>query len=180
MQMCSTNERVQLFWIGYDGRQRPYRVIDPGKTYEQPSFASHPWTFQTFVGVGAGASKTKRSVRCVTSTGVPLHVVTRRGDDAYDDWNEVYVAKEAIEIYAPRVAQSWTVETHGAFAPAFRAAAKAFLLSHHRLACERPDVGLGSIPSHLAVDIIRRASPRVAQYAAFHYAAGEDASREAA
>jgi hypothetical protein len=30
------------------------------------------------------------------------------------------------------------------------------------------------------VDIIRQASPRVAQYAAFHYAAGEDASREAA
>jgi len=139
---------------------RPYKVLEPGATYEQPTFSSHPWTFET-----ARAKEKGKARRCVTASGAPLHIVMKEQDDAFDEWNEVYVSKREIEIHKPTIEQTWTPETHAEFNPAFRSAAKAFLLAHNRLAHEN-EPGLGTIPSHLAVEIIRRASPRVAQYKA--------------
>ena len=34
---------VQLFWLDYDGRRRPYLSLGPGETGVQPTFFTHPW-----------------------------------------------------------------------------------------------------------------------------------------
>lgn len=37
------NRPVQLFWLDYDGRRRPYLSLAPGETDVQPTFFSHFW-----------------------------------------------------------------------------------------------------------------------------------------
>lgn len=37
------NRPVQLFWLDYDGRRRPYLSLAPGETGVQPTFFSHFW-----------------------------------------------------------------------------------------------------------------------------------------
>jgi hypothetical protein len=34
---------IQLFWIDYDGRRRPFLSLGPGETGVQPTFFTHPW-----------------------------------------------------------------------------------------------------------------------------------------
>lgn len=34
---------IQLFWIDYDGRRRPFLSLGPGETGAQPAFFTHPW-----------------------------------------------------------------------------------------------------------------------------------------
>ena len=37
------SQPVQLFWLDYDGRRRPYLSLGPGETGVQPTFFTHPW-----------------------------------------------------------------------------------------------------------------------------------------
>jgi hypothetical protein len=34
---------IQLFWLDYDGRRRPFLSLGPGETGVQPTFFTHPW-----------------------------------------------------------------------------------------------------------------------------------------
>jgi len=34
---------IQLFWIDYDGRRRPFLSLGPGESGVQPTFFTHPW-----------------------------------------------------------------------------------------------------------------------------------------
>ena len=36
-------QTVQLYWLDYDGRRRPYLSLSPGETGVQPTFFSHIW-----------------------------------------------------------------------------------------------------------------------------------------
>lgn len=38
-----SSREIELFWLDYDGRRRPYMSLAPGETGVQPSFFSHPW-----------------------------------------------------------------------------------------------------------------------------------------
>jgi hypothetical protein len=46
----SLGQPVQLFWLDYDGRRRPYQSIGPGETYVQPTFFTHPWVVADLSG----------------------------------------------------------------------------------------------------------------------------------
>jgi hypothetical protein len=37
------SQPIQLFWLDYDGRRRPYLSLGPGETGVQPTFFTHPW-----------------------------------------------------------------------------------------------------------------------------------------
>lgn len=39
----SLGQPVQLFWLDYDGRRRPYMSLTPGETGVQPTFFTHTW-----------------------------------------------------------------------------------------------------------------------------------------
>ena len=34
---------VQIFWISFDGTERPYASLDPGHEMIQPTFVAHRW-----------------------------------------------------------------------------------------------------------------------------------------
>lgn len=38
-----TGKDVQLFWVDSSGKRRPYKIMEPGQTYRQNTFAGHVW-----------------------------------------------------------------------------------------------------------------------------------------
>lgn len=44
------SQTVQLFWLDFDGRRRPYLSLTPGETGVQPTFFTHPWVVADLSG----------------------------------------------------------------------------------------------------------------------------------
>mgnify|MGYP003642500588 CR=1 FL=1 len=38
-----TDQRLTVYWVGFDGLRRQYAVIDPGRKYEQGTYGGHLW-----------------------------------------------------------------------------------------------------------------------------------------
>src|SRR4051812_33471849 len=34
---------VAVYWLGYDGQRVSYKWLEPGESYTQPTYATHPW-----------------------------------------------------------------------------------------------------------------------------------------
>ena len=39
----SSEDEVEILWLDYDGQEVYYNTLQPGETYEQASYFSHPW-----------------------------------------------------------------------------------------------------------------------------------------
>lgn len=37
------SERVRIYWIDYTGRRKFYEELDPGGSYTQDTYMTHPW-----------------------------------------------------------------------------------------------------------------------------------------
>jgi hypothetical protein len=37
------DESVRVYWLNFDGRRVFYRDIEPGESYRQQTFVTHPW-----------------------------------------------------------------------------------------------------------------------------------------
>jgi hypothetical protein len=44
------SQPIQLFWLDYDGRRRPYQSVGPGEALVQPTFFTHPWVVADLSG----------------------------------------------------------------------------------------------------------------------------------
>jgi len=62
-----TRNPINVLWINYEGREVPYRTLDPGDSYRQPTFASHPWRLRD--------AMTGRILRTMVAGTTPSHVV---------------------------------------------------------------------------------------------------------
>lgn len=38
-----TPDKQTVYWIDYDGKRHKYQDLDPGESYDQPTFLTHPW-----------------------------------------------------------------------------------------------------------------------------------------
>ena len=38
-----SNQRISIFWVGFDGIRRPYSKLDPGRKYDQHTYGYHLW-----------------------------------------------------------------------------------------------------------------------------------------
>lgn len=60
---------VDLWWIDYCGKEVYYASINPGTTYMQPSFATHPWVLRDHLS--------QNSVLVLVATQQPLLAVVK-------------------------------------------------------------------------------------------------------
>jgi len=40
-------ENVRMFWIDYEGKHQPYKMLKPGQRHLQQTYLTHPWCFKT-------------------------------------------------------------------------------------------------------------------------------------
>lgn len=38
-----TPDKQTVYWVDYDGKRHKYQELDPGESYDQPTFLTHPW-----------------------------------------------------------------------------------------------------------------------------------------
>lgn len=38
-----SGRRVDIYWLDYQGQRKHYKTLNPGQTYMQSTFATHPW-----------------------------------------------------------------------------------------------------------------------------------------
>jgi hypothetical protein len=117
---------VRTRWLGYDAASQAYCTLLPAATCRQPSFATHPWTFEVAARVEPGggfraAPRAPPALVCAESRAAVVY--------ARPPLSEATVVRivEAAPV-------AWSPEAHagGAFA-AFAPAARAFLLAARRL-----------------------------------------------
>ncbi|KAG5191932.1 hypothetical protein JKP88DRAFT_274921 [Tribonema minus] len=66
--LCFSNAhatmKLRVGWLDYGGQNVPRRVLLPGQTYFERSFASHPWLLQAMGPSGTGSGSECVAVRC--------------------------------------------------------------------------------------------------------------------
>lgn len=72
-------EKIRVYWIDYQGKEVFYRELDPGQSYRQPTYVSHPWRIRaardgrlvaTLIADGKTTSATARTPGSHSSSGV--------------------------------------------------------------------------------------------------------------
>lgn len=38
-----TKDKQTVYWVDYEGKRHNYQELDPGESYDQPTFMTHPW-----------------------------------------------------------------------------------------------------------------------------------------
>lgn len=66
---------VQVFWIDYEGRPLPRMRLEPGESYTEASWQSHPWFVQPCYGVKRNTSESRKQSAAAEGAGI---------DDALD------------------------------------------------------------------------------------------------
>ncbi|MEU4164185.1 hypothetical protein [Actinoplanes sp. NPDC026670] len=46
----TTDQKITIAWLGYDGERSAYATLDPGQIYEQQTFVGHVWVAATADG----------------------------------------------------------------------------------------------------------------------------------
>ncbi|NVK35397.1 MAG: hypothetical protein HWE23_13005 [Rhodobacteraceae bacterium] len=59
----NSREAVDVYWIDYNGGERPYAHLEPGQFIEQQTFMSHAWLVRTSAGNCLGAYITRSTFR---------------------------------------------------------------------------------------------------------------------
>jgi len=132
---------VEICWFDYFGRRNGYHLLNPGNTFLQPTFLTHPWGM--------------RFVDCATETPFPRLSSEFVPICAATGQSVVYPSSgaDAAVVIMALFHLDWSPERHKKHYPGFRKTAKAMLLCHHRLRCNimlgeeaATDPNLGDLP----------------------------------
>ena len=58
-------ERVELFWVNYDGEEERVRTLRPGETWPVTTYATHPWMVRDLSGECLRVYDSRASLRVV-------------------------------------------------------------------------------------------------------------------